>query len=124
MATEIQKLGSWLKTRNLLISTLIVHRQALQHTAYSADPASDYARLRKGVEKTLINIEAHSIYALEMINNEIASSGVITRISDAAIKAKKEADRIKNATKHIEELAALVDQGTEIVGLFGDLIGL
>lgn len=124
MATEIKTLGSWIRTRNMLVSTLIVHRQALQHTPFSDSPSSDFMKLSGGVQQTLKNIEAHSIYALEIINDEIAASGLIEQLSAAAVSAKKEADRIKNATKRVEELAALVDQGTQIVGFFGGLVGL
>lgn len=124
MATEFKNLGSWVRTRNVLVSTLIVHRQALLHVPFSEITGSDYVQLSKGIEQTLKNIEAHSIYALELINDEIGASGLIDHISDAALQAKKEADRIKNATKRVEELVALVDQGTEIIGLFGSLVGL
>ena len=124
MATEIKTLGSWMRTRNVLVSTLIVHRQALSHTPFSELPSSDFVKFSQGIEQTLKNIEAHSIYALEIINDEIGASGLIDRISTDALSAKKEADRIKNATKRVQELAALVDKGTEIVGLFGGLVGL
>lgn len=124
MATEIKTLGSWARTRNVLVSTLIVHRQALLQTPFSELPGSDYVKFSQGVEKTLKNIEAHSIYALEIIDDEIAASGLIANISAAAVRARKEADRIKMATKRVNELAALVDQGTEIVGLFSGLVGL
>ena len=124
MALKFESLGSWMRTRNVLVSTLILHRQALQQTPFSTTPGSDHVRLSLGVEQTYRNIEAHAIYALELINDEIGASGLIARISDASAKAKKEADRIKNATKVVEELAALVDQGTQIVGLFGGLVRL
>jgi archaellum component FlaC len=124
MALAIERLGSWIRTRNVLVSTLIMHRQMLEHTAESSDPESRFAQLNNGAEQTLRNIEAHSVYALRVINDEIGASNLIGQISDAAAKAKKEADRIKAAAKTIEELAALVDQGTEIIGLFSGLIAL
>jgi hypothetical protein len=118
---KIENLGSWQRTRNVLVSTLMVLNEAQGAVEFSELPESEFMKLERELRRASANISAHSVYALKLINEAINQSGLIDRIETAAKDAKKEADRIKNATKKIDEITRLVDTGTEIVGFFSNL---
>lgn len=90
----------------------------------SADPLSDYARLDKALRKVMDARLALAAARLKQINDDIATSGLVDAINQAAADAKKEADRIKKATKVVNEMIAFVDNVTATVGLVGKILAL
>lgn len=90
----------------------------------SADPLSDYARLDQALRAVMDARLALAAVRLKEIDASIAASGLVAAISAAADDAKKEADRIKKATKVVNELIAFVDDVTATVGLVGKILSL
>jgi hypothetical protein len=96
----------------------------LNQSEPSADPGSDFKRLDDALRKVLDARLALAAARLRNINDDIANSGIVAEIEAAAADAKKEADRIKRATKVVSDMIAFVDQVTEGAGLIGKILSL
>jgi hypothetical protein len=96
----------------------------LNQSEPSADPGSDFKRLDDALRKVLDARLALAAARLRNINDDIANSGIVAEIESAAADAKKEADRIKRATKVVSDMIAFVDQVTEGAGLIGKILSL
>ena len=87
---KIENMGSWQRTRNVLVSTLMVLNEAQGGVEFSEQPGSEFMKLEIELGRASANISAHSVYALKLINEAINQSGLIDRIETAAKDAKKE----------------------------------
>lgn len=124
MNTKMTRFGPWTTTRIALFDSLGACTTALQTAPFSEAAGSNYVRLRKLQDELVDSIQAHSVIRLKEIDEEIQASGLIQRIKDASAEAKKEADRIKNATKTVNEIAAAVDKVVGVVKLLGQIVSL
>lgn len=96
----------------------------LNQSEPSADIGSDFKRLDDALRKVLDARLALAAARLRDINDDIANSGIVGEVEAAAADAKKEADRIKRATKVVSDMVAFVDQVTEGAGLIGKILSL
>ena len=124
MTQKLRTLGFWQQTRNSLYDALGVCSERLETVPWSEDPASDHVRLNAAEDLIGNSIKAHAILGLKLIDDAIAQSGLIDRIKAASADAKKEADRIKNATKTVNEIVAVVEKVAGVVSLFGQIATL
>ena len=71
---KIENMGSWQRTRNVLVSTLMVLNEAQGGVEFSEQPGSEFMKLEIELGRASANISAHSVYALKLINEAINQS--------------------------------------------------
>lgn len=110
--------GTWQQTRNTLVTSLGMNMDALNDSALGS---AERTQLGKNIERTLADMQEHALNGLRMLDQEAADANLAALITAQSKEAKREADRIKNATKDVQKLTKLVGKLTELVGLFGGL---
>ena len=102
----------WKQTRQLLVDNLVKNAEVL------ASAAGDSAAFKQAQENTKTiqdKIDVHVRLGLRQINKSIVDTKLLSELGAAAQRARKETDRIVNATKSITRLTKLVDQLTTLV---------
>lgn len=124
MAIVFKDVSGFAEAEDVLTYLSRALNNKLNQSEPSADPGSDFKRLDDALRKVLDARLALAAARLRDINDDIANSGIVGEIEAAAADAKKEADRIKRATKVVSEMVAFVDQVTEGAGLIGKILSL
>jgi len=109
MATKVKTLGAWIQTRNTLIENLSSTLELLETAPFSDDPNSNFVRGNAQVDRIQDQLRELALAGLKRVDDAIASGDLVKAISDLSKGAKKEADRIKQATKTIEAITRGVD---------------
>ena len=107
--------GTWQQTRNSLVLSLSLN---IEERNRSTPGSTQEKKLNRNIDATLKDMQEHSISGLRMVDLAIADSSLIQKIKSESKAAKKEADRIKNATRTVAELTALTQKLTRLVKLF------
>jgi hypothetical protein len=116
--TQLSSWGKWQQTRNTLSQTLALNSaKRLETPPGSAEEAS----LDKNIQQNLTDMQAHALNGLRYVDMAIAEKQLVARISLESEEAKKEADRIKDASATVERLTDLTGKLTKVVKLFPGL---
>jgi hypothetical protein len=124
MPTVLKDVSGFAAAEEVLAYLSRALNNKLNQSEPSADPGSDFKRLDDALRKVLDARLALAAVRLRDINDDIANSEIVGEIEDAAADAKKEADRIKRATKVVSDMVAFVDQVTQGTGLIGKILSL
>jgi hypothetical protein len=124
MPTVLKDVSGFAAAEEVLAYLSRALNNKLNQSEPSADPGSDFKRLDDALRKVLDARLALAAVRLRDINDDIANSEIVGEIEDAAADAKKEADRIKRATKIVSDMVAFVDQVTQGTGLIGKILSL
>jgi hypothetical protein len=124
MPTVLKDVSGFAAAEEVLAYLSRALNNKLNQSEPSADPGSDFKRLDDALRKVLDARLALAAVRLRDINDDIANSEIVGEIEAAAADAKKEADRIKRATKIVSDMVAFVDQVTQGTGLIGKILSL
>jgi hypothetical protein len=124
MAMLIEDLEGFGAAEEVLTATSKALNNRLNRATPSTDPASDFQKLDEALRKILDARMALAAKRLQQIDAGIAASGIIDEIDMAAADAKREADRIKKATRFVTEMVHFVDEITGHLGLVGKILSL
>lgn len=124
MPTVLKDVSGFATAEEVLAYLSRALNNKLNQSEPSADPGSDFKRLDDALRKVLDARLALAAARLRDINDDIANGEIVGEIEAAAADSKKEADRIKKATKIVSEMVAFVDQVTEGAGLIGKILSL
>jgi hypothetical protein len=115
MATSMTNLEAWNDTKQALSENLHSVLALLVSAPFSTDPSSDYVRGHAEENRIVMEMKRHARLGIQLVDDEIAASGVVDQINAEAREAKQEADRIKDAAKSIDEISNAVDMVTGVV---------
>jgi hypothetical protein len=116
--TQLSSWGKWQQTRNTLSQTLALN--SAKRLA-SAPGSPEEASLDKNIQQNLSDMQAHALNGLRDVDMSIAEKDLVARISQQSEEAKKEADRIKDASATVEKLTDLTGKLAKLVKLFPGL---
>lgn len=122
--TELKDIPSFQTTEEVLVYLSKALSNLLNLAEPNPDSGSDFMRLNATLQKVLRARAKLAAARLKQIDQAIADSGIIDQIDAAAADAKKEADRIKRATKVVNDIVGFVDEITKSVGLVGKILSL
>lgn len=122
--TELKDIPSFQTTEEVLVYLSKGLSNLLNLAEPNPDSGSDFMRLNATLQKVLRARAKLAAARLKQIDQVIADSGIIDQIDAAAADAKKEADRIKRATKVVNDIVGFVDEITKSVGLVGKILSL
>lgn len=122
--TELKDIPSFQVTEEILVYLSKAFNNLLNLAEPNPDPNSDFMRLNATLQKVLKARAKLAAARLKQIDQAIVDSGIIDQIDSAAADAKKEADRIKRATKVVNDIIGFVDEITKSVGLVGKVLSL
>lgn len=104
--------GTWQQTQNVLVQTLGLNMEGQNSASPGSTDAIAYAA---NVDNNIADLSAHAMTGLRMLDAEIAEGATAQGLKNASADAKREADRIRNATRKVEDLTKLTGQLTQIV---------
>ncbi|MDA8747398.1 hypothetical protein N9M66_04230 [Litoreibacter sp.] len=114
-AKRLSSWGKWQQTRNTLSTSLALNVAARNG---SAPGSAEEGQLNRNINKTLEDMQEHALNGLRMVDLAITDQNLVSTIKIASEAAKREADRLKNATASVNKLTGFVTQLTQLVGLF------
>jgi hypothetical protein len=115
MATKVKTLTAWVQTRNTLIQNLSSTLELLETASFSTDPGSDFVRGNAEADRIQDQLRQLALAGLKQVDDAIASGTLVKDITTLSKEAKKEADRITNATKTITAIARGIDLAAGVV---------
>jgi len=121
MAKRIDSFASWKETYWTIDANIGMNLEFLVSADYSDDPDSGYKRAQRNIEELYEKLKLHAVVGLKLIDDQIASSEIMTSIAKLSDEARAEADSIKNAAKTIDNLSRSIGKVTKVVNKFMSL---
>lgn len=115
MAIKTDTLGAWIQTRNTLVQNLVTTMEFRAPLPNSGDPGSDFAKANAQIDRLTNQILELALVGLKQVDDAIASGTLVQDIAALSKEAKKEADRIKRATRTIQDIVKAIDMVTGVV---------
>lgn len=111
-STRMSGWGTWEQTKNVLVQTLGMNMEGQNAATPGSTEAIAYAA---NVDTNIADLRTHAITGLRMLDEEIATGATAQGLRVASADAKREANRIRQATRKVEDLIDLTGTLTQIV---------
>lgn len=115
MTVKVDQLGAWRQTRNTLVSNLEETLEFQNGVPGSTSPGSDYMRADREMKRIEKALRELALAGLKRIDDAIANGNLVKQIADESRRAKREADRLKQITKTLNDIKGAIDTVTGVV---------
>lgn len=112
MTDAVNRISGWEQTLRVLSETLAMHLGEMGN--YNAD-SPEFLEIEQNIAKIHEQLHTHAIAGIAQVNTKIATNSVLQEIKNASREAKREADRLKSATKTVQKLSGILDKVTKVV---------